>query len=287
MNEDNKETKVVESASATTSRDNENSGPFAYIITAVALGAVLLFSVVGAGCMSIAFTSAAAYRGNATSSTSGTMGPYSNMDFDFDDYLDEDLEKLLEQYADPTHTHGNMDSSKDKDGDASSSENEATVVDVLDFNIAPYEPGIEAGVSATSYAGVPEEVHSFVRGVVTTDSNNSKELVILLDNAATMEDARAEKIAAARQLCSSAKTSLGAFEVPSADVIGGDAAEKLSVALGKAQERWSLLEDEIALLDTTGKVDTKKLWELDDQVLQATEDAATQLEDAMYSAAKR
>jgi hypothetical protein len=289
LNDENNEPKVVESASATTSRDNENSGPFAYIITAVALGVLLLFSVVGAGCMSIIFTSAAVYRGDGTSGTYGTMSPDYNRDLDFDDYFDDELEEILERYADPTRTHGTMDSSKDKDKgeNASGSENDAAVSDVLDFNIAPYEPSIEAGVSATSYAGVPEEVHTFVRSVVTTDSTNTKELVVYLDNAAKMEDVRAEKIAAAKQLCSSAKASLGAFEVPSADVIGGDAAEKLSVALGKAQERWNLLEQEIALLDTTGKVDTKKLWELDEQVLQATEDAADKLEDAMYTAAKR
>ena len=50
MDNQNKSPKIIETASATTSPDNKNSGPFAYIITAVALAFLLVLALAGAGC---------------------------------------------------------------------------------------------------------------------------------------------------------------------------------------------------------------------------------------------
>ncbi|MBO7675313.1 MAG: hypothetical protein J6S63_09945 [Atopobiaceae bacterium] len=289
MNEEKKKTRDVESASATTSRDNENSGPFAYVIAGVALGLSLLLSLMVVGCTSFIITGAAQGVGTSTTSAPGVSGPGRDFDFDIDDIdnFDKELEDFLERYTNPTGSYGGSGSGKDDQGTAQSSDDAASVDDVLDFNLAPYEADIESGVSASSYAGVPNEVRDFVRSVVTTDSSNNRQLIIELDNAAKREEAPAEHIAAARQICKDTAAALEALQVPSADVIGGDVAEKLSKALAKAQERWTLLEQEVALLDTTDKVDTKQLWDHDDKVLQATEDAAQQLEEAMSVAAGR
>lgn len=287
MKDDDREPRVIESASATTSHDNENSGAFAYIITAVALGLLLLFSVAGAGCVSLVLAGVADGYQRGTQSTGATAVPNNEYDFDFDEDFDfdKDLEDLIERYANPNGTHGgtgNYSNRPSNDSDAA-----ASVSDVLDFSLAPYADGIEAGVSATAYAGVPDAARDFVRSVVTTDTSNNKQLVIFLDNAAKNEDERAQNIASALELCKTAREAMEAFQAPSSDQVGGDAAEKLSVALGKARERWSLMEEEISLLNTSDKVDTEELWKRDDKVLQATEDAATQFEDALYAAGNK
>lgn len=287
MKEDNREPRVIESASATTSRDNENSGPFAYVITAVALGLLLLVGVAGAGCVSLVLSSIADDYQHDMQSTGATAVPNDDFDFDFDEDFDfdTDLEEFIERYANPNGSHHNTSNSSDKP--SSDAENAASVADALDFSIAPYGDGIEAGVSASAYAGVSDAARDFVRSVVTTDTSNNKQLVVYLDNAAKNENERAQNIASARELCKAARSAMEALQAPSSDEVGGDAAEKLSVALGKAQERWSLMEEEISLLDTSDKVDTEELWKRDEKVLQATEDAANQLEEALYAAANK
>ena len=85
--------KPFETASATTDPDNSNSGPFAYIITGVCVGALLLFGVLCSSCASIAISAAA----STAASPSGAYGGYDDTPYP-DDFGLEDLEDLFDYY---------------------------------------------------------------------------------------------------------------------------------------------------------------------------------------------
>ena len=62
----------------------------------------------------------------------------------------------------------------------------------------------------------------------------------------------------------------------------------LGDALSSTMDRWNSLERELALLDTTeDKIQTKKMWNLDDDVLEATDDAADLRAAGMEATAHR
>lgn len=77
---------VIETASATTSRDNANSGNAAYVIFGVALALIVLVTMAVSTCSSIALRSY----------SSGNLWHERTEDFYYDDYL-EDLLKVLDE----------------------------------------------------------------------------------------------------------------------------------------------------------------------------------------------
>lgn len=274
MDDENRTPRIIETASATTSKDNENSGPFAYIITVVAIVLLIVFCLVGVGCTSVIV---AALSGSNDSYGSPMSMPYGTRGDD----LDSELEDLLERYY-------NMPNDS-KSGDSKSSEksNEASVAEVLDFSLAPYGTNIEGEVGANSYAGAPAEVRDFVRNVVEADEEYTRQLVVLLNNAANKEDDREAKIKEAMQLCSDAQGAFDQLQLPALEKDqNGEVADQLGTGKTNAINRWKYLGDEIALLDTMSAVNTKRLWEIDDKVVTATTDAGDSFESAMFTASK-
>lgn len=75
-------TPIIESASATTSPDNSNSGPFAYVITVVAVGALLLLVT--------SLTSFASTIGQAA--IDGGLGLGQTYDPYYDHYLEDEYD---------------------------------------------------------------------------------------------------------------------------------------------------------------------------------------------------
>lgn len=273
MDDENRKPQVIETASATTSKDNENSGPFAYILTAVCLGVLLVVSVLGVGCTSLVFASIAPSEDVRGSSSA------------FPDYFDEDFDSELDDWLD--QYYGIPNDSTNDDSTHSKESGFADVADVLDFSIAPYNTAIENEVGASSYAGTPAEVRDYVRSIVETDEDYTSQLVVLLDNAAKKEDDRAANIREAKQLCVGAKEAMEKIEVPTLQKDeDGDVAYMLDSGKAEAAKRWKYLADEMSLLDTTRTVSTKRLWDIDDKVADATMEAGEDLENAMYAASR-
>ena len=269
--------KPFETASATTDADNANSGPFAYIITGVAVAGLLVFGVICSGIASIALTAASsAASGSAYGNYPDT--PFSDDEFDFDQF-----ERWLDQY-DVDGSGSGYDT-----GDGSSSQSDssvATVAEVLDFDLAPYQNSINDEVSARAYAGTPSEVRDFVRELINTDTDYTKQVVAALNGAALDEDTRTDKVKEAVSLCAEASRAIGKVSVPTLDKdTDGTVADLLGSAQTKAQERWDQMGRELGLLDTTEQVQTRKLWNYDGDVVDATQEAGDLLEDAMEEAA--
>lgn len=280
MSTKDKDPKPFETASATTDPDNSNSGPFAYIITGVCIAGLLVFGICCSSCASVVLTAAGSGMSGA-----GQSGPTSTPLQD-DGFNLEEFEQWLEQYSNPNANGTDYGSNSD----TSSTQNESGVVSVaeaLDFDLAPYQSSLDAEVSASSYAGTPSEVRDYVRSLVNTDKDYTQQVINALNEAALKEDVRADKVKAAVALCSEASAALGKVKLPSIqNDTDGAVSDALGTAKTKAQERWDQMERELSLLDTQDQVQTRKLWNYDGDVRDATQEAGDLLEDAMDQAAK-
>lgn len=274
-NENDDRNRVVETASATTSPDNASSGPTAYVITAITLGLLVIISLASAGCVSVAMGMLASEleNGNYGSAAQSYGAPYTN--FDMDDMDNMDFDQWLEQYYDQTQgTSGGQGSGT------------ADVADVLDFSIAPYTCTLDSEVSANSYAGTPAEVRDFVRDLCAKDTEASKKVVDLLNKAALNDKERTDCIRQAIAACDDAKGQMDSVTVPSVSKDeDGSVKDQLGSAATLTAKRWDLMRQELELLNTTGEVDTNKLWDADEKVVETTETAAETLMEAMATAA--
>lgn len=279
MGTKNDKDQLFETASATTDPDNANSGSKAYIIVAVCLGVMLLLGLLTAGCVSMVIATAvseSSMGGNPLTSSPLTQDDSSPLPFSNDMSDLDELENLLKQYEQELGTGSN-----------SSTSSEATTTDALDFDLAPYGTSIDKSVSASSYAGTPTEVRDFVRGLVSKDADYTKQVTDLMDAAALNEEARSENLGKAEAVCDEAAKALGDMALPTVKKDkDGKVVDLLGSAKQEALERWQNIKEEITILKTSGDVDTRKLWRVDDDIVDATSDAADLLTDAMTQAAK-
>ncbi len=281
-----KEPTVIETASATTSKDNENSGPFAYVITAVAIGALLVLSLASAGC--VAAIVGVASQGISSSGRNSTYTPYSapNENLNLDDMYNMDFEEFLKQYENELNGYGGTNGSTSSSNKRESGT--APVADVLDYQIAPFGDTIDDCLSASAYAGTPTEVRDFVRKVVSTDKDHATKLQTLLNSISNDDSQQADKLKEAASICDEANKAIAALEVPSIpNDSNGTAKDTLGTAKSEAAHRWELMKAEIDVIASGDEVDTKKLWRADEDVVDSTEEAASLLEDAMEQATKK
>lgn len=279
MNNNDETPRIIETASATTSPDNSNSGSFAYVLTAITVGAILVLSLIGAGCASIVLSTAANDLSNS-SSNSSVSSPFDEWE---DLYNDEDFDINNMDFDDlfNNYTNGFTDNDNREGGNSKTT----TVAEALDFSLAPYGNVLDDEVSASSYAGTPAEVRDFVRNVVSVDKDYANRIVSLLDTAALKEDERMTKIQEAVALCGEAKNAINGIEVPQVpNDADGAVHDSLGTAKTEVVRRWEYMEAEITMLNTTESIRTSRLWDADEDVLEATEDAGNMLEDAMDQA---
>ena len=273
----------IETASGTTSDDNSNSGPFAYIVTGITLTAVLVLSLLATGCMAfvIGLGSTSDTTGGTGTYPGPTAQPYGN-DYTYNDpYLDE----LLEQYLGDQYGTGHSNTQQNNSGHSETGS--VDIATALDFDLAPYSVTIDSELSASAYAGTNSEVRTFVRDLVTKDREYATRVSQALLDATSEGASSAEYLANAKKTCAEAREALGGMEVPTAGQDNGATKDALGTAKSEAVHRWELIEAEIDLITKSDKVDTKALWEADDKVVSSTESAADLLADAMSASTGR
>ena len=280
MNENkdkNREEHVIETASATSSPEsNKNSGPFAYIITAVAI-VVLLLGTLGMGACTAAIVSAAIDDG-VTSPSGGFSVPQNRFD-DMENFENFDIDEFLRQYE---YDMDNGSTGSSSSSSQQHSKSSVSVADALDFDLAPYSINLDQQVSASAYAGVPNDVREFVRNVVSTDKQQNDEVVKMLYDAALDEKTQSQKIGEAIAKCDEAKKAIDAIEVPAIENDKDEAVKNaLDTAKAEASKRWDALREELNVLNTSESISTRRLWEADDTVVQSTEKAGELLVTAM------
>lgn len=256
---------VVESASATTSEDNQRSGNAAYFITAGALVVLIALSLGLSGCIS-ALASHALRDVISYSQDNGSTNGYGlgNGNGSGQEY----------GYG---YGYGNGSGS----GSGSSLGSSLSVSEALNLNLSVYSETIEDGVSASAYSGVTNEVRSYVLSIVRADSDANAEVVNHLDAAIKADDPKAE-VEAAISVCDDTIAKLQAVEVPS---LSGNEASDAQDGKTKAIERWSNLKAELQLLDTSDQVSTSDLQKADNKVYNSTADAADALTSTLSDSA--
>lgn len=253
--------RVIESASATTSPDNANSGNAAYIITGVCLAIMVAISMLFANAF-----------GSALELIAGEVE-----DDIYDDYGIGLPSTPYDSYGqDPYGSQGIQGS--------------LPVSVVLNMSLAPYTETIDANLPATDYSGTPADVRDFVRTIVKDDGTYASQVADELNAAARDESAQAKHLQNALAACDAAVSDFSARTVPEFDVRDADTVnQSATTALADVTSRWQAVKQEIQLLaDASGsgsEVSASDLTDADSSVSGATYDAAASLDDLLYASA--
>lgn len=242
----------VETASATTDPDNANSGNFAYILTAVVL--------VGLVALCVALSGVVGALAGQVLESRGT----------------DSLEGLVDQYD-----------GTGQDGTGRTS-GELSLSDALDLDLAPYSLAVNDGVSATAYAGVPDDVRSYVRSVLSADGDAQQEVARQL-NAAARSDDPASGMQAVVDAANSGKAAIEGLALPT--LSDADVSSELAAARQATLDRWDAVIAEVGVLsagsDADGTVSRTDLTKADDDVREKTEEAAEDFTQALQAAARQ
>lgn len=255
--------RYFETASATTSPDNANSGNLAYVLTGVVLGTLVVLSLLMAPVLaSVVVTSALSAEDGGAS--------------DGADELDELMERLMGE------TDGTEGISGQGQGQGSTSTEELSQSEALDLGLALYGTTVDDQVSATSYANVPDDVRTYVRALLAADRDGAATLSRQLNTAARGTDLE-DNLQAALQTAADTKAAVESLEAPD---FGSD---EVNEAVARAQRataaRWDAVSAEVGLLQSS-PILSSRLEEADDEVLDATEEAAEDVTEALLTAAR-
>lgn len=252
--------RFVETASATTSPDNADSGNGAYLVTVIVLVVLVALGISLSGALGTA-------AGMALTDGYGISGTY---DEQGEGLTLEDLEHLLDGYT------------GDQDTDTDGSTGSLSQSEALDLALSVYDTTVDAEVSATDYSGVPSDVRSYVRLLLAQDRDAAAEVAGYLNAAARGEDTQAN-VEAAVQAAADGKAAIEAIEVQSFG--SDDLEEDLASARQALSDRWDAIAAEVQLLDADGDISYDELEEADEEVLSTTSEAASAFTQALGTAA--
>ncbi len=241
---------VIQSASATTSPDNSNSGPMAYVVTAIVLAVLLLLAGSLGSCATSVLDAVGDdyWSGHGYTDAPGTSDPYG-------------IEDRQNQRTDSGQT---------------TEPETVSVTDALDLNLSVYEGPLSSYVSASDYAGTEQAVTDYVRSILSVDEQATTVVVQCLRAAARDEATRSHSIRAAIEAADAAQRDIAALEAPVATKGDTDLlATEMQAARDCAANRWAAISQELSLLDTTDELSYADLSDADAQARTASDDATT------------
>ena len=275
---------VVETASGTTDPSNSRSGHSAYVITALAIGLMLLMGMGLSSCMGFVAEVAA----NSMEESGSYGGDTTWLYEDDGEGLDEDNFDFFEHLEDEVPDDNGLNTERVDDSFIPSDhagEGEATSAkDVLAGEMAMYDTTIDSMLSAMSYANADSEVRNYVRSLVIEDRDASSKLHQKLRESAWADGDLTEAIANAQTVSSDTIDALKALEMP--DVKNGSAKKakrKMEQGRDAAVKRWEAISDELEMLSgkLDGEVDPDDVEQAEAAVSEATAQAAENLRDAL------
>ncbi len=262
--------RVIESASATTSRDNQ-TGAAPVVITLVVLALLVAIGcATTSGIMKFAEL-AVEYEDYDSYGSGSNAYPYD--DEDLDD-LKSDLEDLRNEL------NGNSDYS----------DTELTEDNVFDVELYCLDDSVSDYVFSSDYSGSQKAVASYVQAFAKADDDATTQVVSHLRAAASAADdeTRADELSQAAQLCEQAKTDLAAIELPAEGDISGSSADDILSSLQEAQDcaakRWEAFGKIVAIMASPSGHYASELDELDATASDVT-NIALDLADALWSSA--
>ncbi len=267
--QDDHREQVIETASATTSPDNARSGHMAYIIAAIAVGALALFGMGISGCMSL-----------AADIVAEDFEEYHDSYIE-EPYYDNDLDDLLNDWEDLDLENWDEDSN-------SLGGSYKPVDEVLSTDLGMYSATIDSLLSASSYANSQSDVSSYVRQIVLIDRDGTTQLANTLRNAAWIGEGVDEAIDEAKGQVDETIESLRDKGLPSlTGDHASDVSRDLEVGRSKAIERWKAIGEELDLLSQDSRVSVSAVLDLEDTAYQASEAAADSFSSALSTSANR
>lgn len=252
----------VETASATTDPDNANSGNFAYVLTVVVLVGLVMLCVALSGTIGALAGRAIESSGQGGSGATG-------------------IEELLNpQGEDGLGATGTDGQSGGQGGTSYGSS--LSLSDALDLNLSIYDLDVDGQVSATAYANVPADVRTYVRGLLSADSQAQEELGRQL-NAAARADDPSGSMQAVVDAANAGKAAIEATDTPSfgSDELNGE----LSDARQAMLDRWDAVIAEVDVLNGGSDISYSKLNSADTDVQNKTQEASDDITEALRTAA--
>lgn len=250
--------RVVESASATTSPDNQaGAAPVVITVVVLALLAALGCAVVG-GVMKVAEL-AAAYDGSAYGTDPGEYG------------IDEDsLDELRDLLGGDT------------------SDTELSSDNVFDVDLDCLYESVSDYVFSSDYSGSQNSVAEYVKAFAKVDDDATDQVVshVRAAAAATDDETRADELSQAAEVCEQAKADIEAIELPARETVTGDRAEEILEDLEQARadtsERWEAFGQIIAIMASPSGHYESELETLDGKAGSVTL-IAIDLSNALYT----
>lgn len=275
---------VIETASATTSSDNANSGNLAFVLAAVAIASL---AVIGMGMSSILRLAGHLVEERETSYWYDDADGYQ---FDMNDNTGDPYD-LIEQYLDGPNDYDDLSFLTKKDKDLVLDEDKdgkVTPTEALGADLGMYEATIDSLLPQSSYANAQADVRSFVRDLVLADRNASSDMASSLQQTAWKDGDIKQEIEKASSLADKTIKELQGMKAPAAQ---GDKAKDISKSLesgkSKAIDRWKAIADELKLIASADELDANEVKKADELVSSTTQEAADALAQAMTDSAKR
>ena len=272
----------TESASGTTSPDNSNSGPFAYVLTIVCMLALVSVCISSTQCASKAITNVLPQVINETmerlenelyepENIERYINDTDDIDADnFDDYFEQIFGEPYEEYFDVDHD------GRDTDGIENGYEFDSR--DVLGLDLAIYDWDIDGMVSANAYAGADADVRGFVRDLVLDDREATEDLIREFRRASRDGEDFNAHLEEALKIAADVRDGFSATELPETNA---EAEELLNEAVEHANARWDAIDELIVTLMENETVTDQDLEILDDTIYYETRNAAQALEGAL------
>lgn len=261
-------TPVVESASATTSADNKNSGYTAFIITGITLVVICLLSWSIGGCVSSVISTAA------------------------NQYADSEYDSYGYGYG--YGSDNGFDSSNGYGSSKTTGSEALNVDDVLQMTSLDISgDGISDLIYSAEYAGSQAAVSDYVKKISDSDKQSTDDLIKhwRAAAAATDEATRTAELKAAADTAAAAQDSIsGLTPLQASDVTGSNAsnvADALSSGQSSAVTRWKDISTELDMLLNPSGHTNNDLTSTDDDVYYDTYEASSYLIEALaYSASE-
>ena len=263
---------VIETAAGTTSSDNKRSGNLAYVIAAVTIVVLGLIGAGMGGCIRLA-SDIAEHNYDSDSLNYNESFPFED-DF-FDEFNDMDN-------GQDTNPFGQDDQGNGYDKGTNQ------VKDVLGDNLNLYSLTIDSRLPAMDYANSQQPVREFVRDIVVIDRNATSDIATTLRNASWNDGDIKAALAEARTKADEAVELIRNEQMPTAS---GDKASSISHSLevGKsnALKRWEAIIAQLDLFAANDTVTSSELRSLDNDLQEATYDAAESFSAALTDSAAR
>lgn len=275
---------VIETASATTSTDNANSGNLAFVLAAVAIASL---AVIGMGMSSIFQLAGHLVEEHETSYWYDDPDGYQ---FDLNDNTGDPYD-LIEEYLDGPNDYDDLSFLTNKDKELvldQDKDGKVTPTEALGADLGMYEATIDSLLPQSSYANAQADVRSFVRDLVLADRNATSEMASSLQQTAWKEGDVKQELEKASALADKTIEELQAMKAPAAQ---GDKAKDISKSLeagkSKAIDRWKAIADELKLIASADELDGNEVKKADELTGSTAQEAADALEQAMTDSAKR